>query len=864
MTSIEFRSVCSFSSPLSTQRSRRSSAGATASGCSCCLVVAQRGLLFAGLSDGKILAWEIDRNCADRRAKESKARVLEEHKGDVRCLLYVESLCQGVVISGAADRCIKMWDLSDPRTGIQCVQSLYGHGGTVIALEHGSDLLLSSSTDGLLFVWRDASPARLLRFPAYAVRQRLEPQSRAKETWFLSLSMREGEAPTLFAGDSEGYVHIFKLDLTQDKASEQLFLAVWKAKVHELGVSKIMAVPMESFLFTLSHDQKLKAMDSVSGQILFEELNQCNVIFHSLAWDPTSQDVIVCDSKGNLGFYNLIQEIGESRARFLKLPGGSWVAWKKVSEDPIIGVHLLPAISRLVLLTPHSIQVLDIVRGVKFQEIKELRSCHTAPIVAIASRPTSQGGVLYTASMDNTIRMWDSDTLECIKCLKERKQEITAMVYVPRANVVITGHENSDLKMWSLDSHQEACLKTVTGQPVHENTISALILVNVQGESAHEDPTGTGFELVVAASYDRQLSFWRVTLTSDGTAMAKFERVFLAHEDATDEILALGHSPFGSIFSGGNEGIIRQWTIWGGKASEADLIGHEEPATCFRACLRDLVLVDAQFGRLEIHHGDEAPLEPFAALEVSGATLLKEARQWISETDIHTATASEEPEVPKVNVDHFLDVQEPSEESSSSEPTSEAEREKDELLRLLREAKKSSRGFGGKSASSAEPKGKKDAKDNKLTSFALCEGETTKHKSAEASVEFGKFDQNPKRRKGKSHSLKDARDSSSSDTSSEDDKKLRGAARAFRRHRKAQEAMWKKPMKHVRAYIDEVETGLGVDDGDKPYHLWDYTRRIPFGKKTGLFRAHFLVSHILKHLLDDDPEAAALMTWAGL
>ena len=118
--------------------------------------------------------------------------------------------------------------------------------------------------------------------------------------------------------------------------------------------------------------------------------------------------------------------------------------------------------------------------------------------------------------------------------------------------------------------------------------------------------------------------------------------------------------------------------------------------------------------------------------------------------------------------------------------------------------------------------------------------------------------------KGKSHSLKDARDSSSSDTSSEDDKKLRGAARAFRRHRKAQEAMWKKPMKHVRAYIDEVETGLGVDDGDKPYHLWDYTRRIPFGKKTGLFRAHFLVSHILKHLLDDDPEAAALMTWAGL
>ena len=34
-------------------------------------------------------------------------------------------------------------------------------------------------------------------------------------------------------------------------------LCLREAKVHELGVSKIMAVPMESFLFTLSYDQIL-------------------------------------------------------------------------------------------------------------------------------------------------------------------------------------------------------------------------------------------------------------------------------------------------------------------------------------------------------------------------------------------------------------------------------------------------------------------------------------------------------------------------------------------------------------------------------------------------------------------------------
>ena len=49
-----------------------------------------------------------------------------------------------------------------------------------------------------------------------------------------------------------------------------------------------------------------------------------------------------------------------------------------------------------------------------------------------------------------------------------------------------------------------AQLRTVTGQSVHENTISALLVVHV-GESTVSETTPTGFELVVAGSYDRQM-----------------------------------------------------------------------------------------------------------------------------------------------------------------------------------------------------------------------------------------------------------------------------------------------------------------------------------------------------------------------
>jgi WD40 repeat protein len=548
--------------------------------------------VFVGLTDGKILYWETDRYCSEKRSnKESKPRVLAEHRGGIRSMIYVKNLCQGVMFTGSADRCIKMWDLADPRSHIMCVHSLYGHGGTVLALEYGSDTLISTSTDGFMCVWRDQSPTKLLRFPAYSIRQKISPESHRvagshrgpKETWFLSISIREGEAPSIFAGDTEGYLHIFKPDIAQEGERDQLFLLAQKMKIHELGISKTMTVPMESFIFTLSFDQAFKTLDSLSGAVIFQENNQSNVMFNGLAWDPVCQDVIVADEKGYIGFYNLYME--------------SCVVWRQLTKEPILQIHYELSTHRLLVLTPHVLRVFDVVRGVKFSELNE----HTGPIVSMASRPTPQGGLLYTAAMDNTddkstdntIRMWDADALECIKCLKEKKDEITAMVYLPRANVIVTGHEPGELKIWSLDSQQEACLRTVTGQAIHENTISALMWVGsvpdddprskgAASASATGDGLDVGFETLVAGSYDRQLSFWKVTLTSDGTAMAKFERAFTAHDEIDDEIQTIAYSSTAhSVFTGGNHGIVRKWTFWGVRQMEAEYKGHSDAVVCF-------------------------------------------------------------------------------------------------------------------------------------------------------------------------------------------------------------------------------------------------------------------------------------------
>jgi len=188
--------------------------------------------------------------------------------------------------------------------------------------------------------------------------------------------------------------------------------------------------------------------------------------------------------------------------------------------------------------------------------------------------------------------MWDTESMECIKTLKETKHEITAMVYLPHTNVVITGNEDSDLKMWSFDGTSDAVLKHMSGHNAHSNTISSLAFAvgtshtgneaELDGLASHS-ATGAVGETLIVGSYDRQLSLWKVTLSNDGTAQAKMDTCFMAHELVGDEILTVASCPAaGAIYTGGNEGIIRKWLLSSPKGRpEAEYEGHEDAINCF-------------------------------------------------------------------------------------------------------------------------------------------------------------------------------------------------------------------------------------------------------------------------------------------
>eukprot|EP00439_Symbiodinium_sp_Y106_P041470 s239_g5.t1 len=263
------------------------------------------------------------------------------------------------------------------------------------------------------------------------------------------------------------------------------------------------------------------------------------------------------------------------------------------------------------------------------------------------------------------------------------------------------------------------------------------------------------------------------------------------------------------------------------------------------------ILVEGTAGQLR----SEEPVSRYLALEQNKAVLLDEGRRlWAAaEPDVMFATASEDPDGERQTAKQQRNLLPQEEDSSSSEPE-EDDKEPDAYPALDRRKAAES----DDSASDLPP----DKRSLSVKDIVeLTRGSKSTVDPIQALVLhhlLAADNKGGRGRRKKKESRRTPSSSSASSSRSRGEKGLRGSARAMARYRRSSERMWKRPMKHVKRYMAEVEEELGVED--TAYNLWDYTRRIPFGKQKGLFRMHYLASHILKKLLNDDPAGAALMT----
>lgn len=108
---------------------------------------------------------------------------------------------------------------------------------------------------------------------------------------------------------------------------------------------------------------------------------------------------------------------------------------------------------------------------------------------------------LITASLDNTIGVWDPKDMSCLAILENSdKNEIAAVHYLTSANLLASGHDNGEIRLWNTEIGSYIVLDQSKTKSRHINTVCAL--------TSNVFPSGE--EYLFSSGYDGKINVWEI------------------------------------------------------------------------------------------------------------------------------------------------------------------------------------------------------------------------------------------------------------------------------------------------------------------------------------------------------------------
>jgi WD40 repeat protein len=373
---------------------------------------------------------------------------------------------------------------------------------------------------------------------------------------------------------------------------------------HSLGITHVKVVPTQNFLITLSYDCTLRVYDAMSCKPFLTEENPHRNRFTGMAWNDAHQELIVVDSGGWMYVWNIYMEKLVKEFQLRHLTKRQQVA-RSGTFSALSSVTMRPVHQTFIVAGGDLVEQWHISRELSFKEHRG----HTGPIVSILTinahasgvnpvsscdeegrgdAPTAgrsdtgkthdDGVVLYSASLDNTIRSWDPYDMACVSTMEETSSEISCMSNIPLAGLLVTGSDDGAVRFWNPSSGSTIMLRA------HENTVSCMCMAHLQR-----------YHYLITAGYDGKVGFWDVTKRAR-SVKPRIENIFQAHEGRSIDFGGTSHIVDAEILcivyhevdpdeqkrvflTGGNDSVIRVWNVFSYQL-EGTLEGHGEAVTC--------------------------------------------------------------------------------------------------------------------------------------------------------------------------------------------------------------------------------------------------------------------------------------------
>src|SRR5258707_883200 len=174
---------------------------------------------------------------------------------------------------------------------------------------------------------------------------------------------------------------------------------------------------------------------------------------------------------------------------------------------------------------------------------------HSDSVTALVSSPN--GGLLASASWDNTIKLWDPHTGEHLKTLEGHSSEVTSVAFSPYGGLLVSASWDNTIKLW--DPHTGEHLRTLED---HSSEVTSVVFSQYG-------------RLLASASWDKTVRLW-------DPHTGEYLRTLEGH---SSEVTSVAFSPHGGLLASGSwDKTIKLWDPHAGEHLRT-LVDHSSEVT---------------------------------------------------------------------------------------------------------------------------------------------------------------------------------------------------------------------------------------------------------------------------------------------
>jgi WD40 repeat protein len=452
----------------------------------------------------------------------------------------------GVLVSGGVDAGGRVWDPT--KMDNKCVQRLHGHTGTITCMTQAGPCLVTGSTDGTYRLWGPGKkpPGRAAaRYPCFDLKRTLGHSPGWITAVCFDATTDVGDVGTVYAGDSTGAFSCFKPRLDKSKpggmdfsADENRGRVPFKPVLGERGVVSMLYIAEEKTVFALTYDNCFRVYDvgpARHGTCLHVVRNKTRDVFRAMRYDAKKRQVFVVDEAGALMVWNVPSEHVVYDAHVTGVCVTAEDDVKLGANIPAVDLALWPGGDDVLVATPAgAIKAVKVTRESDYRTIKGGHGgMHHGEVIALDVGVVDDAERVFSASLDYTIRQWDTWDLACVRTFEEpppprgERAEIACMTYAGVSKKIVTGMTDGSLRVWGVESGQS--VRLFDEKLAHDDSISCCCVMEGGGSKLNE--------ICATGGFDGRVVIWNVKHTR--YSAPGFLKSWNAHEGDLKEILAM-------------------------------------------------------------------------------------------------------------------------------------------------------------------------------------------------------------------------------------------------------------------------------------------------------------------------------------